>query len=220
MKSMRAFLTGLAVAAALSGGAADATVLFDTTSAVTATNSKTQIGRLSRNSVQQDWAGGETFPGIINPTISYFYTTYVIAVGLTNYIQVDFDSLSANTFVSAYQTAYLPNPTATNRGLDVNWLGDAGSSANFFSGTDPLFFNVVANINSFLVVVVNTTGANGLGLTDPFHLTVEGYIDSSFDEPAAVPEPSTLWLAFAPLAFVAVRRAAKGRRSAPALAAA
>ena len=204
MKLTRVLTQIALLAAALASGSASALVLLDTSSAVTAANDQPQQGRLSRNGLQQDWAGGEAFPGIINPTVQYFYTTFAINVGNAPFIQIEFDSTSRNTFVSAYQGFYAPNSSPTgNRGFDNRWLGDAGTSGNFF-GTDPLFFNVVAIPNQFLIVVVNTTAAGGVGLGDPFRLIVEGYADRDFNDPVAfrIPEPSTLLL-LAPLALLA-----------------
>jgi hypothetical protein len=104
----------------------------------------TQLGRLSRNAIPQDWASDEAFPGVINTTTSYRYVTYLVNVGMTPFVQVLFDSLSLNTFVSAYDTTYdttyVPNSAGLpNLGFDTHWLGDAGFSGNAF-GTDPVFF--------------------------------------------------------------------------------
>ena len=178
--------------------AAQAGVLFDTSGALALTD-PTQLGRLSRNGILQDWAGSEPYPGVINTTTTYHYETFSVNVGCANYIQIDFDSLSANTFVSAYQTSYSPASMATN------WLGDAGSSGNYF-GTDPIFFNVIATGNSFLTVVINNTAAGNVGIGDPFHLTVEGFGDANFTE---VPEPAAMLISLSGLAILLGRRALK-----------
>ena len=181
------------------------------TSSVSYTNSKQQVGRLSRNGVPQDWAADEAFPGIINPTTALRYSTYAVKVTSLNYLEIFFDSLSPYTFVSAYQTSYMPNSDSTvNAGFETNWLGDTGTSGNYF-GTDVLFFDVVAAINSTVMIVVNTTAA-GLGLGDPFTLSVFGYPDSSYNfDPVElavtlVPEPSTILLLLAPVAALGLRR--------------
>lgn len=205
MKTISAFARVLILAAAsLVASTAHADFLFNTTDAITAGRDFTQMGRLSRNGVPQDWGGSEAFPGVINGGIQYFYYAYFINVGNTPFIQIDFDSNSPNTFVSAYQTSY--NPSSKN----TNWLGDEGFSGNAF-GVDPNFFDVIANLNSTLVIVVTTTAANGVGVGDPFHLIVEGYLDSSFT--STVPEPSTLLLCFLPL-LVLLGRGAWKRRTA------
>jgi hypothetical protein len=170
--------------------AGQAAVIFDTTSVLTNTD-PTQIGRLSRNSLAQDWSGSEAFPGVLNTTTSYYYTTYSINVSPFSYIQIEMDSLSANTFASAYLTSYMPDSAGSpNFGFNTDWLGDAGSSGNYF-GTDPIFLQVIVPAGQNLVLVVNNTAAGGVGLGDPFHLTVEGFYDANFDE---TPEPTTVLL--------------------------
>jgi len=129
----------VAVLTLLASGPAQALVIYETDGAVDA-GDPTQLGRLSRNAIPQDRTGGELFPGVINATTTYQYRFYVVNVGNTPFIQIDFDSISANTFVSAYDTSYLPDSAGPpNHGFDTNWLGDAGLSGNFF-GVDLLFF--------------------------------------------------------------------------------
>lgn len=166
----------------------------------------TQLGRLSRNGVPQDFAGDEVFPGVINPTTPYHYHAYSLNVGDTPFVDIFIDSLSATVFYSAYQSSYHPND------LSINWLGDAGSSGNDF-GTDPLFFDVVAGIGSTLILLVNESTTNGGLNMPPTGLFITGFTDSSFDglvdltgllQPFAlvIPEPSTLALLVVP--FVAL----------------
>jgi len=186
---------------ALAAAIGRAGILYDTVDQLVA-GDPTQLGRLSRNGIPQDWAGSEPFPGVINPATSYHYTTYSVNVGITRFIQIDVDSNSPTTFFSAYLTSYLPNPAAPpNLGLDTNWLGDAGFSGDLLPG-EPLFFNVVAPANSNLIIVVNESASNG-GLLQPYHLTVEGFLDAEFTD---VPEPSYLLVVAGALAAV-VRRA-------------
>ena len=186
----------------LTASTARAAVLLDLSSALTITD-PFQLGRLSRNGVPQDWAGSEAFPGVINPTTSYRYHAYTVNVGLTPFIQVLFDSISTDTFISAYDTSYLPNSAGgPNFGFNVNWLGDAGTSGNFF-GVDPLFFKVLAPANHLLVLVVSETLGSNAGVGDPFHLTVEGFVDTEFTD---VPEPASLLLAGTGVGLTALRR--------------
>jgi hypothetical protein len=206
MKSI-AILAKAAMLLLLAATSARATSILDVSGALTL-GDPTQLGRLSRNSVAQDWVGTEPFPGVINTGVTYHYHTYTVNVGITPFIQIEADSISANTFFSAYDTAYLPDSAgAPNFGFNTNWLGDAGSSGNFF-GTDPLFFQVVVPVGHNLLIVVNNTAASNLGVGDPFHLIVEGFIDSEFTDPPApaVPEPATLLLGASGLAMIAKSR--------------
>jgi hypothetical protein len=191
---------GALLLAALFGAPVRATLILDATSAVSLSD-PTQAGRLSRKGVPQDWANSEPFSGTINPTITYHYRTFEIdplTSALGPYMQVSFDSLSPNTFVSGYFASYEPNPSVGgNLGLDTHWLGDAGTSRNYF-GVDPVSFQVVVPFGESFVVVVNTTSANpAAGIGDPFELTVESFSDTNYTDAAAimpVPEPSTYGL--------------------------
>ena len=186
----------------LAPATARAAVLLDVSSAL-ALSDPFQLGRLSRNGLPQDWTGGELFPGVINPTTSYRYHTYQVNVGQTPFIQVLLDSISTDIFISAYDTSYNPNSAgAPNFGFNVNWLGDPGISGAFFPG-DPLFFQVLAQTNHLLVLVISETVGANAGVGDPFHLTVEGFVDSEFTD---VPEPASLLLAAGGLAACRRRR--------------
>jgi hypothetical protein len=190
-------------AGALSSFHARPAVIFDSgVTALTATD-PLQIGRINRNGVVSDWSTQKTYPGTINTTTAYHYTTYVIPDPYFKYIQVTFDdiSLGANTFASAYDNSYNPTATAPNYGLDVNYLGDGGASGNYFgSPNDPRVFQVVFPTGSNLVIVVNDTSATGAGLNQQYELIVEGFTDTNFDDsnPPA-PEPAALGLSGAGL---------------------
>ncbi len=205
---MRRVSTIAAAIILLAAGSARAAAILDVTGAV-GISDPVQNGRLSRNAIAQDWSGGEPFPGVINTTTAYHYLTFLVNVGITPFIQINFDSLSANTFVSAYDTSYAPDSAGSpNFGFDTNWLGDPGSSGNFF-GTDPQFFQVIVPQNHNLVIVVNNTAAANVGVGDPFHLIVEGFIDTEFTDPpvnSPVPEPASLLLSGGGLALVALKR--------------
>lgn len=176
----------------------------------------TQLGRLSRNGVPQDWSGGEPFSGIINPTTTYHFHAFTLNVGNTPFIDIEVDGTSTSTFVSAYQSSYHPSNLATG------WLGDAGTSGNFF-GTDTLFFDVVAAVNGQLVIVLNESVTNGgLGAANGVNLLITGFTDSEFDgavdltgslSPLAsvIPEPSTLLLLLAPLVAAGALKARRRR---------
>jgi PEP-CTERM motif len=147
-----------------------------------AANDPTQLGRISRNGIPSDWSSVKAFPGVINPTTTYNYHTYTINSGVTPYIFITMDSVAANTFASAYMPSYDP----TN--LALNYIGDAGSSGNYF-GIDPISFEVYVPARTEFLIVVNTSSNAGIG--QPFTITVQGFIDDQF---TPTPEPSSILL--------------------------
>jgi hypothetical protein len=160
--------------------------LFDSGQTSLSSADPTQVGRLSRNAIPQDWANTELFPGVLNPATSYHYQTFAIPITNTPFVQISIDSIATNTFASAYLDTYAPP------NLALNWLGDAGVSGNFF-GTDPVFFQVIVPIGHALIVVVNETTTNGgLGVNNPFSILVEGFIDTEFTDPSPTPLPAAL----------------------------
>ncbi len=161
-----------------------ALLLFDSGVTSVGLGDPTQLGRLSRNGVIADWSSTEPFPGVINTGVTYHYHVFDIAIVNTPYVQITIDS-GANVFGSAYQTSYDPLNKATH------YLGDSGSSGNFF-GTDPIAYQVIAAAPGNLEVVVNTTGAGNVGVGDPFRIIVEGWVDTQFDDPTTTPEPATM----------------------------
>ena len=197
------FLQLLAVAAvgtALSNGA----VIYD--SGVTALTSSDPIqeGRINRTGVPSNWSSAKVFPGILNPSFGYAYDTYAVTNVLFPYIQITFDDVSGSalTFASAYLGSYDPNVKAANNGLDINYLGDAGSSGNYF-GTDPIAFQVVVPVHDTLLVVVNGTGtAANPAVGQPYRILVEGFTDTSFDD--AIPEPASMGLTAVTLLAAAI----------------
>lgn len=152
----------------------------------------TQAGRLSRSGVPSDWSSVKAFPGFLNTSTLYQYETFTLTaaqLAANPFVQVSiFDALSSGfNFVSAYAGSYNP------LNLAQNYLGDAGSSPNYF-GTDAVSFQVVAPANQSLVLVLNDS-AGGTGRTGvPIHFDVEGFVDTEFTDPTptTVPEPSTV----------------------------
>jgi len=195
-------------------GLAQGTVIFNGSLSVSA-GDPTQLGRLSRNGVPQDWSGGEPFPGVINPATSYHYVTLDLDLGaleaghvFSGFIQIIFDSVFTTTFLSAYLNSYNPAD------LSEHWLGDPGTSGNYF-GVDPLFFQVVAGSTDHLILVLNET-TPGAGLDLPGIITIEAFSDTEFtDLVRATPEPTTLAsLVFGLALLMAMRRSARrGTRS-------
>jgi MYXO-CTERM domain-containing protein len=185
----RSLLCTAALLAAL--GPAQATVLYTGTLTLTAA-SPTQLGRVSRTGIPQDWSGGATFGGLINATTTYHYLTLDLDLSALEssfasyggYIQISIDSTATTTFLSAYADTYNPlNPGAT-------WIGDDGSSGNYFPG-DTSFFQVIVPSPKHLVLMFNETTTNG-GLNLPASILVEAFTDTQYtDLVSNVPEPAT-----------------------------
>ncbi len=186
---------------------ASATDLLNVNSQVQATD-PTQLGRLSRNGVPQDWSGSEPFSGEINTTTTYHFTTFVIPATVATlgpFIQISLLDLGpvasqGNLFVSAYQNSYNPASKSTN------WLGDSGSSPNAF-GVNAVFFQVLVPAGASLVIVINNTAAANGGVGEPFNLLVESFSNNQFS-PAAAPEggPSALLLGVGVAGLYLLRR--------------
>jgi len=129
------------------------------------------------------------------------------------YIQVTFDDVSGSalTFASAYLGSYDPNALEPNNGLDINYLGDAGASGNYF-GTDPRAFQVIVPVHDTLVVVVNGTGTMTNPATgQPYRVLVEGFTDTNFDD--TIPEPASMGLTGSALAGIALAGYMRRRNS-------
>ncbi len=201
-----------AVIAGVSFGA----VIYDSGVTAISTNPSLQNGRLSRNGVPSQWAAPGAFPGVLNAAVSYAYQAFPIPTSPYSYLQISIDDFqNSNVFASAYENSYQPTGTGTNLGLDVNYLGNAGGSGNYF-GDIPRAFQVILPDPSSnnLVVVVNDTSTSGAGLTQPFELIVEGFYDTSFnDTTAPAPEPGALGLSGGGLCAVAVVAFMRRRRA-------
>ena len=198
----------------LMGGLAQATTIHTDTLVIGA-GDPTQLGRVSRDGVPSDWSVTQKpFPGVINPTTTYHYTTLDLDItaleaglGLVygGFIQVNFDSVATTTFLSAYLDSYNPLNLATN------YLGDSGFSGDPF-GVDPGFFQVVVPFAHHLILVLNESVPNG-GLNLPGNLLVEAFSDTEFTDLASAPEPGTWALLFSGMAILLTTR----RRWAPRL---
>jgi len=193
MKRSKSLLVFAALLLALGSSALASAAPITTFVATISATDPTQLGRLSRNGIPQDWSGGEAFPGWINLGTTYIYSVYTLpgasfdfgAGGYAGYVQVSIDSISASSFGAAYRNSYDPtNAVAT-------WLGDPGSSGNYF-GVDPLAFQVILPKGDNLLLVFNTTNAAGVG--NQLGITVEGFLDTAYTDPSQVPEPASLVL--------------------------
>ncbi len=192
-------LAGCAVAFLLAASPASAVVLINTTGTFPTTGTSTQLGRLVRNGVPQDFSGSEAYPGTNNPTVTFNYTVLTLSpaqlAGLPN-VQIEFDTQGLGLFASAYVNSYNPI-TATNSAgnFQTNWLGDQGSSGDYSFGNTPngtpdiSFFGVTVPAGSSLVIVLATAGAGGTGTGTAYGLRVEGFSNVGY---SAVPEPSSL----------------------------
>ena len=186
---------------ALGGPAASASDLlpFETTSITAA--SPTQLGRISRNGVQQTWDpadDGETaYPGAINTTTAYNYTTFTFTpaqIGNGQFVQIDISETGAADLFASAWTSYAGTSSVTS---GTGWLGDAGQSEDYaFTSIPPTpqdsrFFDVTVPVGDSLTVVVNTSAATGIG--ESFGIEVEDFSTTSYANatPGAVPEPST-----------------------------
>ncbi|ADV82532.1 PEP-CTERM sorting domain-containing protein [Terriglobus saanensis] len=161
------------------------------TTSVTSADS-TQLGRPSRNGIPQDWTGTETYPGVINPTITYYFQAISFSTSLfTGAPDVEITSFdpngSTNTFISAYAGSYDPN----NR--TANWLGDGGFSGNVQTGTGG-DFQVILPVGMDLILVINSTLGGTAGLNSPIQINVDAFADTMYDDPVTTvtPEPATL----------------------------
>ena len=187
MKLRFKFLSAVCLAASLASAAHATPIAFFTDSLTTA---NVESGRPFRSGIPQDWLGSETYSGISGTGNAYYYQTYTFDFSMypgTSYVDVSFfeEANQSNLFITAYAGSYNVN----NRG--ANWLGDEGTSGNFF-GTDAPYFDVILPAGKNLVLVVNNTAVGGGGVGLPYDIAVNAFADTNYTDVTPVPEPSTL----------------------------
>jgi hypothetical protein len=149
--------------------------LLDMSSSLTGSD-PIQNGRLSRSGKASIWTRQTPFPGVFAAGTAFVYHAFTIPaakIGVATFLQVTIDNSKPTLFLSAYDTAYLPGSS-----LSANYLGDNGSSGNSYSNAT--FFQVTLPAGHDLVLVVNDVGG---GVGAPFRITVEGFVDSHYDDP-------------------------------------
>jgi len=186
---------------ALLAGAARGALIFDS-GVVGFTASGSQFGRVTRDGLPSDWSGPKAFPGVTGAPTARGYELFTVDVGAYPFIQIILDDPATALFAAAYLGAYTPVNSPPNFGLDLNYLGDAGLSQPL---GNPSFFQVAVSPDSQLLIAVNEVTPGG-GAGQPFHLLVEGYFDTAYND---TPEPATGLMVLSGLTCLA--RAARRR---------
>src|SRR5262249_5390058 len=88
-------------------------------------------------------------------------------------VQIEIDDLTAVFFASAYLDTFNPASPSTN------YLGDVGSTGNFFANRR--YGQVVVPAGHNLIVVVEDTIPSNGGVGHAFGLQVEGFFDVNYD---------------------------------------
>jgi hypothetical protein len=193
--------------------AGNATVILDS-GLDTFAPTGTQFGRISRDGTASTWGSAKVFPGVTGAPTGRGYEVFVVDSGLFPFLQISLDDPQAALFVAAYSTPYAPVNAAPNYGLDVNYLGDPGSSQPF---GNPSFFQIEVAQHTQVVLPVNEISP-GQGTGVQFDLIVEGFLDASYGDlpeaPPQVPEPGSLTLLAVGVATLIAGRVRNSRRAA------
>jgi hypothetical protein len=177
---------------------AHAAIIFDS-GLVTFAATGTQFGRIARDGTASDWSGPKPFPGVTGAPAARGFEVITVNSGLFPFLQISLDDPNAALFDAAYFPTFTPVNAGPNFGLDVNYLGDPGSSEPF---GNPSFFQIVVAPNTNVLIAINEVNPGG-GAGQPFDLLVEGFVDTQFDD---TPEPSAIILFGSGIAFFGVLR--------------
>jgi uncharacterized repeat protein (TIGR01451 family) len=133
------------------GGGGNACPVTTTITGTLSSASSTQLGRIFRDGVASVCNPPKPYPGLFNPTTTYYYNVhgpYANPGPNPSCVTVSFNvgSCATNAHAIAYQNSYDP----ANQGN--NYLGDVGSSI-----TQPFAFTLPAGQD--LVIAVTTTAA-------------------------------------------------------------
>jgi len=160
----------------------------------------TQFGRIGRDGSSSTWGSDKLFPGTTGAPAARGYQAFTVNSGPYQFLQISLDDPFTQLFAAAYLNSFNPVNSPPDFGLNVNYLGDPGSSQPF---GNPSFFQIEVARNSVIVIPINEVNP-GAGAGTPFNLIVEGFVDADFGE---VPEPGSVWLFAAGIAVIAVLRA-------------
>jgi hypothetical protein len=209
------FLIRLALGLALTVAAvpAQASIILET-GLVPFDPDGTQFGRIARDGEASNWAEPKPFPGVIGAPALRNYQLFTVDSDVFPFLQIDFDDPLGLFIVSAYLGSFTPVNTAPNYGLDVNYLGDPGSTEPF---GNPSFFQIAVALHTQIVIAIAEVNG-GTGIDAPFSLIVEGFLNTEFDDipdyHPPVPEPTTSVLFGSGLALSALVRRMRSRRRA------
>lgn len=187
--------------------AAQAGVLLDT-GYISFSGAGTQFDRIARTGESSTWGSVKTFPGTLGDEAARGYDVFTVNSGIYPFLQISLDDPIARLFVAAYIDSFDPVNSPPNYGLDVNYLGDPGSTQPF---GNPSFFQIEVAPHSLVVLPVNEISPGG-GAGSPYNLIVEGFLDANFTD---VPEPASFALLAAGAVALLARRAAVRNGRAP-----
>jgi len=179
----------IAIGILLVANAGRAEIIFDT-GLLNFAATGTQFGRISRNGVASDWASPKPFPGVTGAPTPRGYETFTVNSDVYSFLQISLDDPTVSLFASAYLNSYTPVNVSPNFGLNVNYLGDPGSSQPV---GNPSFFQILVAPFTNVQIPINEVNPGG-GAGRPFELLVEGFYDADYNDRTTVPEPSSLTL--------------------------